>query len=735
MGWLGVVVCFALIVIAPTVVWKQFHDRGSATTRASGDADMLGTGPVNHTHTHAGSMGHSPATSRPNRSRRSMPTQYSKHKDPNLLKYGGIELNYTLGSTTTYQFDLCNVINCGQSGELWQGYDLYICGLPWGYPTGDVIASSSPNWQPTGYWYNDIDLSTKVKFWRRSPVGGRNPVQLSLLGLSRNPWGDDTKSVYFIIGVDHSGADTMALVKVNFLPATSMDGLVSTNSPNITMVTLNDQGAVDTRIRTPLSSTESIAVATGYEDKNMWLGWLTATAASLGMTNCIACSAGRPTLITVPAPLHFDTDPVGFQCMMSLTMGMELANCTTLAKVFPVAKNNTKPPVFTPERGNYTCFIRNSGNDIGHIDPLWCQQTVDLTSWTNATRMVWARGDLFCYCGKMTLRPRLPIDWTGTCALVRLALPIILLGAPEHSITNNRLLQITPLTRQRRSTYIDAIGVPRGVPDCYKLANPIASGFENLPVISALFPITPNKNVDRINYIHYNYATRDAVTGLSEQLASTSLMAIQNRMALDMLLAEKGRVCHMFGKQCCTFIANNTAPDGSVTRAVSNLKTLSSVMADHSGVSNQILDELSGWFGEWKGALVSGFVSLVGMCCVMVLVGCCCVPCVRSLCSRIIITAIERTDHPPPYQMTALAGEPAELARDRHGRGKTEFQSRRESHRGGGGGGGWSQGTSCTGGDQGNWNEPRREGAGSRCTQHRPTIPGTDPAQPGAAAS
>ncbi|KAK0149007.1 Endogenous retrovirus group V member 2 Env polyprotein [Merluccius polli] len=673
MGWLGVVVCFALIAIAPAVVWKQHHNRASATTRASGDADMLGTGPVDHTHARADSMGHSPATSHLNRSRRSLPTQYSKHKDPNLLTYGGIELNYTLGSTTTYQFDLCNVINCGQGGELWQGYDLYICGFPWGYPTvnpwcgtwGDVIASSSPHWQPTGYWYNDIDLSTKVKFWRRSPVGGRNPVQLSLLGLSRNPWGDETKSVYFIIGVDHSGADTMALVKVNFLPSTSMGGLGSTKSPKITMVTLNDHGTVDTRIRTPLSPTESIAVATGYEDKNMWLGWLMATAASFGMTNCVACSAGKPTLITVPAPLHFDTDPVGFQCMMSLTMGMELANCTTLAKVFPVVKNNTKPPVFTPERGNYTCFIRNSGNNIGHIDPSWCQQTVDLTAWTNATRMVWARGDLFWYC--------------GTCALVRLALPIVLLGAPEHSATNNSLLQITPLTRQRRSTvsdafdfssetYIDAIGVPRGVPDRYKLANPIASGFENLPIISALFPITPNKNVDRINYIHYNVqrlsnATRDAVTGLSEQLASTSLMAIQNRMALDMLLAEKGGVCHMFGEQCCTFIANNTAPDGSVTRALSSLKTFSSEMADHSGVSNQLLDGLSGWFGDWKGALVSGLVSLVGVCCVLVLVGCCCVPCVRSLCSRIIITAMGKPEHPPPYQMTALAGESTEFTR------------------------------------------------------------------------
>ena len=147
------------------------------------------------------------------------------------------------------------------------------------------------------------------------------------------------------------------------------------------------------------------------------------------------------------------------------------ADSGDLAKVFPVAENNTIPPVFTPERGNYTCSTRNSRKDIGHIDPLWCQQTIDLTSWTNATRMVWARGDLFWYCGK--IRPRLPIDWTGTCALVRLALPIILLRAPKNSITNNRLLQITPLTRKRRSTisdsfdfssetYIDAIGVPMG---------------------------------------------------------------------------------------------------------------------------------------------------------------------------------------------------------------------------------------------------------------------------------
>uniref|UniRef100_A0AAY4DRX6 Uncharacterized protein n=1 Tax=Denticeps clupeoides TaxID=299321 RepID=A0AAY4DRX6_9TELE len=46
---------------------------------------------------------------------------------------------------------------------------------------------------------------------------------------------------------------------------------------------------------------------------------------------------------------------------------------------------------------------------------------------------------------------------------------------------------------------------------------------------------------------------------------TTSLMAFQNRIAVDMLLAEKGGVCSIFANQCCTFIPNNTAPLGKLT--------------------------------------------------------------------------------------------------------------------------------------------------------------------------
>ncbi|KAL4009592.1 hypothetical protein ACER0C_003444 [Sarotherodon galilaeus] len=120
--------------------------------------------------------------------------------------------------------------------------------------------------------------------------------------------------------------------------------------------------------------------------------------------------------------------------------------------------------------------------------------------------------------------------------------------------------------------------------------------------------VTPNKNVDRINYVHYNVLrlsnlTRDAMEGLVEQLGPTSLMGVQNRMALDMLLAERGGVCAMFGDQCCTFIPNNTAPDGSVTRALEGLRTLSRTMHEDSGIENPLEGWMTSVFGQWKGLL------------------------------------------------------------------------------------------------------------------------------------
>jgi hypothetical protein len=49
-------------------------------------------------------------------------------------------------------------------------------------------------------------------------------------------------------------------------------------------------------------------------------------------------------------------------------------------------------------------------------------------------------------------------------------------------------------------------------------------------------------------------------------------MALENRIALDMILAEKRGVCIILGGKC-TFIPNNTASDGTITKALKGLMT------------------------------------------------------------------------------------------------------------------------------------------------------------------
>ncbi|XP_047461371.1 uncharacterized protein LOC125020099 [Mugil cephalus] len=319
---------------------------------------------------------------------------------------------------------------------------------------------------------------------------------------------------------------------------------------------------------------------------------------------------------------------------------------------------------------------------MGNIPSEWCNETREGTDIGT-----WARAGLYYYCGGVRLHVRINSHSRGVCAMVRLRTPLLLLG--DHLITLHTTHdKSTALTRRRRRhilnrarrevssqsfdnllktspnnpTYIDAIGVPRGVPNEFKLADQVAAGFENVPIISAIFPVTPNKNVDRINYVHYNVLklanlSRDAVAGLSEQLAPTSLMAIQNRMALDMILAEKGGVCSMFGDMCCTFIPNNTAPDGSVTRVLEGLRALSNTMHEHSGLDNPMDEWFASTFGKWKSLILSLLMSIAVFTAILVTCGCCCVPCIRSLMVRFITTTIEGKSQPPPYMMPLLQDE------------------------------------------------------------------------------
>ena len=183
--------------------------------------------------------------------------------------------------------------------------------------------------------------------------------------------------------------------------------------------------------------------------------------------------------------------------------------------------------------------------------------------------------------------------------------------------------------------------MPRGVPSEYKLIDQVLAGFES----SLCWWCTINKNVDRINYIHYNVQrlgnwTEAGFSAVHEQLAATSLMAYQNRIAVDMLLAESGGACAIFGDTCCSFIPNNTAPEGKLTKAIQGLRTLNGKMREHSGVDTAIWDSWMDQFGKYRALVTSILVSIAVFAAILTLCGCCCIPCIRVLLNRLIITAI-----------------------------------------------------------------------------------------------
>jgi hypothetical protein len=95
----------------------------------------------------------------------------------------------------------------------------------------------------------------------------------------------------------------------------------------------------------------------------------------------------------------------------------------------------------------------------------------------------------------------------------------------------------------------------------------MAAGFES----TLVWRSTINKNVEWINYIYHNQQrfvsyTQDEIKGIAEQ-SPTSKMAWENRIALDMILAEKVGVCVLIGGEYCTYIPNNTAPDGKYNQS------------------------------------------------------------------------------------------------------------------------------------------------------------------------
>lgn len=91
----------------------------------------------------------------------------------------------------------------------------------------------------------------------------------------------------------------------------------------------------------------------------------------------------------------------------------------------------------------------------------------------------------------------------------------------------------------------------------------------------------------------------------------------------------------MFGDVCCTFIPNNTAPDGSFTQAMNKLEELQVELKTNAGHGQWLDNWMQNMFGNWKN-LIMGFVTiLASLMILLMIIACCVLPCIRTMITRI----------------------------------------------------------------------------------------------------
>ncbi|KAM4689008.1 uncharacterized protein O3C94_007131 [Discoglossus pictus] len=505
-NWCGLrisLTCLILItlcIVAPIIIWEEVTRPRGNQTQSIGEMWM-------------------------NRMRRDM-------MEVNLT--GQVTLVFKEGQIGTNQIDLCQVLRCGLSGGGRSGgvrkAPVYLCiASPYGnercpswklalWNTGADWGYSPPNHMKCKSTKRRLKLTRGVEPSSCSQNQLCNPIRITLqdpqkcdegrytLGIYTSGRGNNMEYLHIQVLQKEEPRQTIDLTKVSPVNRTVPSQVIY----------LEPDRLIDT-----------FEIETGYAEKNIWLEWMLYTAASMEMSNCIACSTARPSMATVPFKLNQQNDEKGLKCMLQLFQQIApVSNCTALHYLYPPV-SRIQPPQFMIYPGNFTCFNRtgqNSRISVGQAP--YCSDIIHVGSKeypdTLFSNHLVGRADIWWYCGGKQVRQVLPSLWGGICTLIQLAQPFYIL--PDRSAG---MMWITEknLKRARRSVpkgsfddriYIDSIGIPRGVPDEFKARNQVAAGFET--IIS--WWVTINKNVDWINYIYYNQQrfvnyTRDAVQAVA----------------------------------------------------------------------------------------------------------------------------------------------------------------------------------------------------------------------------
>ncbi|KAL6472160.1 hypothetical protein MHYP_G00183480 [Metynnis hypsauchen] len=122
-------------------------------------------------------------------------------------------------------------------------------------------------------------------------------------------------------------------------------------------------------------------------------------------------------------------------------------------------------------------------------------------------------------------------------------------------------------------------------PPEHQLKSKIAKFWECLFPQYGLTQVWNQLEVTHYRLATFTNATRAALQGVKDELTALRLTTVQNRMALDLLLAKEGGVCAMVGDSCCTYIPANDEDHGAISVALDRMQRVSTQLQldEHGG--------------------------------------------------------------------------------------------------------------------------------------------------------
>uniref|UniRef100_A0A3Q3PZ85 Envelope polyprotein n=1 Tax=Monopterus albus TaxID=43700 RepID=A0A3Q3PZ85_MONAL len=153
-----------------------------------------------------------------------------------------------------------------------------------------------------------------------------------------------------------------------------------------------------------------------------------------------------------------------------------------------------------------------------------------------------------------------------------------------------------------------------------------------LPSYGVMQALDQIRDLSNITYELANRTTT-SISLMQQQLGETTKMTLQNRMAMDQMLAAQGGVCKITGPECCTYIPDNSVSVEKQQEAIWQLAW----KAKPEPLSSGPFSWLRTLFNDWGQEIVEGIVAVLLLFVFGFILFQCCIMCVK-LCMNKITT-------------------------------------------------------------------------------------------------